>query len=80
MNNQNKPILKKFDTKVQYLKYKVLREVARHTYDDDNLVTSFNDIAKTIVKDKATMRCCISVSYTHLPYLLPMTSFCRCSL
>ena len=59
MNNQNKPILKKFDTKVQYLKYKVLREVARHTYDDDNLVTSFNDIAKTIVKDKATMRCCI---------------------
>ena len=59
MNNQNKPILKKFDTKVQYLKYKVLREVARHTYDDDNLVISFNDIAKTIVKDKATMRCCI---------------------
>ena len=51
MNNQNKPILKKFDTKVQYLKYKVLREVARHTYDDDNLVTSFNDIAKTIVMD-----------------------------
>ena len=33
--------------------------MARHTYDDDNLVTSFNDIAKTIVKDKATMRCCI---------------------
>lgn len=58
MNNENKPILRKFDTKVQYLKYKVLREVARHTFDD-TLPSSFNDIAKTIVKDKATMRCCI---------------------
>lgn len=69
MSNEQKPIeqntgktvattLRKFDTKVQYLKYKVLREVARHTYDD-TLTQSFNDIAKTIVKDKATMRCCI---------------------
>ncbi len=49
---------KKFDTKVQYLKYKVLREVARHAYND-TLQGSFNDIAKQIVKDKATMRCCI---------------------
>ncbi len=58
MNKENKPILRKFDTKVQYLKYKVLREVARHTYDD-TLTGSFNDIAKKVVKDKATMRCCI---------------------
>ena len=50
--------MRKFDTKVQYLKYKVLREVARHAYND-TLVESFNDIAKVIVKDKPTMRCCI---------------------
>ncbi len=49
---------KKFDTKVQHLKYKVLREVARHAYDD-TLRGSFNDIAKQIVQNKATMRCCI---------------------
>ncbi len=58
MSTENKPAMRKFDTKVQYLKYKVLREVARHAYDD-TLVGSFNDIAKYIVKDKATMRCCI---------------------
>lgn len=57
MNNEQKT-LRKFDTKVQYLKYKVLREVARHAYDD-TLTGSFNDIAKQIVKNKATMRCCI---------------------
>ena len=50
--------MRKFDTKVQYLKYKVLREVARHAYND-TLVESFNDIAKVIVKDKPTMRCSI---------------------
>lgn len=50
--------MRKFDTKVQHLKYQVLREVARHAFDD-TLVESFNDIAKVIVKDKPTMRCCI---------------------
>lgn len=50
--------MRKFDTKVQYLKYKVLREVARHAFND-TLLESFNDIAKVIVKDKPTMRCCI---------------------
>lgn len=49
---------RKFDTKIQYLKYKVLREVARHAFEG-SLVGSFNDIAKVIVKDKPTMRCCI---------------------
>ena len=52
-------MVKKFDTQVQYLKYKVLREVARHAFEGD-LLTSYNDIAKIIVKgDKPTMRCCI---------------------
>ena len=26
--------MRKFDTKVQYLKYKVLREVARHAFEE----------------------------------------------
>lgn len=52
--------MRKFDTKVQYLKYKVLREVARHSWNDELVFEFFNDIAKTIVKTKeATMRCCI---------------------
>lgn len=52
--------MKKFDTKVQYIKYKVLREVARHAWNDALLFDVFNDIAKTIVKGSdATMRCCI---------------------
>ena len=51
--------VRKFDTKVQHLKYKVLREVARHAFDD-TLLESYNDITKTIVKGpKPTMRCCI---------------------
>lgn len=53
--------MKKFDTNVQYLKYKVLREVARIAFNEDEftLANNFNDIAKKITGDKATMRCCI---------------------
>lgn len=53
--------MKKFDTNVQLLKYKVLREVAKIAFDEDEftLANNFNDIAKTITGDKATMRCCI---------------------
>ncbi len=48
-----------FDTDVQKLKYQVLREVARHAYDD-NLESCYMDIPKTIAPGpKATMRCCI---------------------
>lgn len=51
---------RKFDTQVQYLKYKVLREVARHAWNDSLVFEHFNDIAKTVVKGKEpTMRCCI---------------------
>ncbi len=51
--------IRKFDTKVQYLKYKVLREVARHAWDD-TLLESVMDIPKTIVPGKVpTMRCCV---------------------
>lgn len=49
----------RFDTKVQYLKYKVLREVARELWNetlDENIL----DIPKRIVPGKIpTMRCCI---------------------
>ena len=49
-----------FDTRVQWLKYKVLKEVARHAYADD-LQNAYRDIPRAIVPDgsKATMRCCI---------------------
>ena len=51
--------MRKFDTKVQYLKYKVLREVARAAFDD-KLLENVNDIPKKIVSGKEpTMRCCV---------------------
>ena len=51
--------MRKFDTKVQYLKYKVLREVARLAWED-KLLENLLDIPKTLVPGKeATMRCCV---------------------
>lgn len=51
--------MKKFDTKIQYLKYKVLREVAKEEWDD-NLFSAILDIPKKIIQgDTATMRCCV---------------------
>lgn len=48
-----------FDTKVQYLKYKVLREVARAAWAD-KLTETVLDIPKKIVPGKVpTMRCCV---------------------
>ena len=52
-------VIKKFDTKVQYLKYKVLREVARAEFNGE-LESKILDIPKTIIKGtEPTMRCCI---------------------
>ena len=49
----------KFDTKVQYLKYRVLCEVARLAWED-KLLDNVMDIPKTIVPGKTpTMRCCV---------------------
>lgn len=49
----------KFDTQVQLLKYKVLKAVAKHAYED-RLEDCQYDIPKEIVNGKeATMRCCI---------------------
>ena len=51
--------MRKFDTKVQHLKYKVLREVARQAWND-TLLENILEIPKTIVPGKtSTMRCCV---------------------
>ena len=51
--------IRKFDTKVQHLKYKVLREVARKAWND-TLLERVLDIPKEIVPGKTpTMRCCV---------------------
>ena len=51
--------MRKFDTKVQHLKYKVLREVARQAWND-TLLQNVLDIPKTIVPGNVpTMRCCV---------------------
>jgi len=48
-----------FDTDVQKLKYEILREVARHAYED-RLLDCYTDIPKAMAPGpKATMRCCI---------------------
>ena len=51
--------MRKFDTKIQYLKYKVLREVAGQKWNE-TLLENVLEIPKTIVPGKtATMRCCV---------------------
>lgn len=51
--------MSKFDTSVQELKYKVLKEVAKLAFDD-NLAAGVLDIPEKIIKGpNATMRCCI---------------------
>ena len=51
--------MRKFDTKVQHLKYKVLREVARLAWND-TLLDSLIDIPKRLVPgNEPTMRCCV---------------------
>ncbi len=51
--------MRKFDTKIQHLKYKVLREVARLAWSG-TLLENCIDIPKTIVPgNEPTMRCCV---------------------
>lgn len=51
--------MRKFETDVQLLKYRVLKEVAARAYDG-NLMESYYEIPKIISPGpKATMRCCI---------------------
>ena len=53
--------MRKFDTKVQHLKYKVLREVARHAWND-TLLENVLEIPKQIVPER--IRQCV-VAYTR---------------
>ena len=51
--------MRKFDTKVQYLKYKVLREVAHQAWEN-TLFQNLLNIPQMIVPGKtSTMRCCV---------------------
>lgn len=51
--------MKKFDTKVQLIKYQVLREVAKYSWSD-TLLENVMDIPNLIVPGKIpTMRCCV---------------------
>ncbi len=51
--------MRKFDTKVQHLKYKVLREVAKEAWKG-TLLDNLLNIPKTIVPGNTpTMRCCV---------------------
>ena len=51
--------MRKFDTKVQHLKYKVLREVARLAWNDA-LLENLIDIPQRLVPgNEPTMRCCV---------------------
>ena len=51
--------MRKFDTKVQYLNYKVLREVARLAWEDRLLEDILNIPQKLIPGKEPTMRCCV---------------------
>ncbi len=51
--------MRKFDTKVQHLKYKVLREVARYAFDGNLERAPLEIPTKIISGTEATMRCCV---------------------
>ena len=51
--------MRKFDTKVQHLKYSVLLEVAKSAFEDDLKHAVYSIPQKIVTGPKATMRCCI---------------------
>ena len=51
--------MRKFDTKVQHLKYKVLREVARLAWNDTLVEDLLNVPKKLVPGNRPTMRCCV---------------------
>ncbi len=64
--------MRKFDTKVQYLKYKVLREVAKEAFAD-TLQENVLDIPKRIIPGKTpSMRCCVYKERAILGELVKM--------
>lgn len=59
--------MRKFDTKVQHLKYKVLREVAKEAWNG-TLLENLVDIPKRIVRE--TPRQCAAAYIKSAQYLL----------
>lgn len=51
--------MRKFDTKVQHLKYKVLREVAKQAWSDTLLENVLDIPQKLVPGNTPTMRCCV---------------------
>ncbi len=52
--------MKIFDSRVQEVKYQVLRELAKQTWKGNDAFTAFNEIAsKIIIKGQPPMSCCI---------------------
>lgn len=51
--------MRKFDTRTQYFRYEVLREVARMAWDGTLLEEILNIPMKIIPGKKPTMRCCV---------------------
>ena len=51
--------MRKFDTKVQHLKYKVLREVSREAWNGTLLENVLNIPQKIVPGNTPTMRCCV---------------------
>jgi [FeFe] hydrogenase (group B1/B3) len=51
--------MRKFDTKIQYLNYKVFREVARLAWEDKLLENLFDIPKKIVPGNEPTMRCCV---------------------
>ena len=73
--------MRKFDTKVQYLKYKVLREVARQAWNDtllDNVMSIPRELAPRnaetisccVYKERAILRERVRLSLIHI-FLIP---------
>jgi [FeFe] hydrogenase (group B1/B3) len=52
-------LMRKFDTKVQYLKYKVLKEIARYAFENKLERAPLEVPTKIISGTEATMRCCV---------------------
>ena len=57
--------MRKFDTKVQYLKYKVLREVAREAWNG-TLLDNLLDIPKKIIPAKRPR--CVAVCTRNVQF------------
>lgn len=59
MSDNNDILMSRFDTKVQFLKYRVLKEVAKNAWEGTLLENELDIPRKIIPGKKPTMRCCV---------------------